>query len=85
VEAAFNDSPGATKQVAAEVVVAMQKEDPPRALLELDALHRRPDLSAEQRQAVMQARQALLERLRSAAAKGDKNAEAALEQHRATK
>ena len=85
VESAFKDASPEAKSSAAEVIAAIQGNDEPKAILDLQALFARPDLTPEQRDVASRSMISLNERLRAAAAQGDKNAAQALETYRARK
>jgi len=85
MQQSFQQAPPEIRQSANEVVAAVEKGDEPHALVELQHLASRPELTQQQRDAAVRSWMAVHERLRAAAAKGDKRAEDALEHYRATK
>jgi len=85
VEKAFQQSAPEVRQSASVVVAAVQSGDDGKALDELTELSVKPELTPEQRQAVTRSMLGVHQRLRAAAEKGDKTAEATLEHYRATK
>jgi hypothetical protein len=84
LESAFKNAPAEAGAAASEAISAV-REDASGALDELQELSIRPDLSDEQRMAASRAMAAYLQKLRETAEKGDKKAEDALQQYRATK
>jgi hypothetical protein len=85
VQSAFQQSPEEVRVIAGEVITAMEGREESAAFLNLAELSERPELTPEQRRAVARSLAALQEQVQAAAAKGDKKAEQALEQYRATK
>jgi hypothetical protein len=85
MEKTFQQAPTEVREVATEAVIALQSQDESKAFLDLQELTHRPELSPEQRMAAARSMMAVHERLRSAAARGDKKAEQTLEQYQATK
>ena len=85
IEQAFAAAPPETKETAREVTAAVTGGDTVRAFEELQHLTSQPSLTPAQRDAAARSMVALHERLRTSAEKGDKKAEEALEQYRATK
>lgn len=85
VEKAFQQAPTEIRQSASVAVAAVQSGDDGQALDELSELSMKPELTVEQRQAVTRSMLGVQQRLRAAAEKGDKRAEATLEHYRATK
>jgi len=81
----FQQAPPEIRQSAAEVVTALKNSDDSKALLELNTLMSKPELTPAQRQAAASSMLGVHARLRAAADKGDKLAEEALEHYRATK
>jgi hypothetical protein len=85
VQSAVQQSPEEVRAIAGEVITAMEGREESAAFLNLAELSERPELTPEQRRAVARSLAALQEQVQAAAAKGDKKAEQALEQYRATK
>jgi hypothetical protein len=85
VESAFKDATGDAKTTANEVVAAIQSKDEAKALVDLQTLFSRPDLTPEQREAANSSMISLNERLRALAAQGDKKAQEALDTYSARK
>jgi hypothetical protein len=85
IEKVFEKAPTELLQDAGEVATALRNSDDAGALFELQSLSAKATLTAEQRNAVTRSMMAVHERLRTAAAKGDKKAEAAVEHYQATK
>ena len=81
---AFKQASPELKAAADETAAAMDRE-PTKALGQLQGISANVDLTSEQRRAAEQSMLLLLKKLRDAAAKGDANAEQALEAYRATK
>jgi hypothetical protein len=81
---AFKQANPELKAAADETAAAIERE-PARALGQLQAISANVDLTSEQRRAAEQSMLLLLKNIREAAAKGDPNAEKALEAYRATK
>ena len=81
---AFKQANPELKSAADETAVAIERE-PAKALRQLQGISANVDLTAEQRRAAEQSMLLLLKKLRDAAAKGDANAEQALDAYRATK
>ena len=81
---AFKQANPELKSAADETAVAIERE-PAKALGQLQGISANVDLTAEQRRAAEQSMLLLLKKLRDAAAKGDANAEQALDAYRATK
>ena len=84
VESAFQGAPQEASSAATEAVAAV-REDDPAALANLQDLSSRSDLNDEQRGVASRAMAAYLKQLREKAEKGDKKAEEAMQQYRATK
>jgi hypothetical protein len=85
LESAFKDASAEAKSAATEAAAAVQQNDNPKALLEIQRLSARQDLTAEQREAAARSMLAIMEQLRQAAARGDGAAAAMLEVQRAHK
>jgi hypothetical protein len=85
MQKAFEGADAATKTAANEITTAVQNNDDVKAMLELQNLTGRSELTSEQREVAGRSIITVMERLQQAAAKGDKNAADALEMHRATK
>ncbi|MEO8425815.1 MAG: hypothetical protein ABI651_01755 [Verrucomicrobiota bacterium] len=81
---AFKQANPELKSAADETAAAIDRE-PAKALGQLQGITANVDLTSEQRRAAEQSTLLLLKKLREAAAKGDANAEQALEAYRATK
>ena len=81
---AFKQASPELKAAADETAVAFERE-PAKALGQLRGISANLDLTLEQRRAAEQSMFLLLKNLRDAAAKGDANAEQALEAYQATK
>jgi hypothetical protein len=81
---AFKQASPELKAAADETAAAIERE-PANALGKLQAISSNVDLTSEQRRAAEQSMLLLLKKLREAAAKGDANAEQALDAYRATK
>ena len=84
LENAFKNSSAETSQAANQAVSAVRAEEP-TALVDLQELSERSDLTQEQRIIAARAMAAYLQKLRETADKGDKKAEEVLEHYRATK
>jgi hypothetical protein len=82
---AFKQAKPEVKAVADEVVSALQNNDSPKAYIQLHVLSGSSGLNEEQRDAATKSMLLLGQQLRQAAAKGDAEAEKALEMYRATK
>jgi hypothetical protein len=85
VESAFKDAPAEVKSSADEIAAAVQGKDNAKALIDLQTLFARPDLTPEQREAASQSMRSLHQQLRSAAAQGDARAAEALQTYGARK
>ncbi len=85
IETAFKEAQPEVKEAANEVVSAMQNNDDPRALAQLQALSVQPNLTPEQRRAAALSTMSVLARLQIAAANGSKVAEEMLKKYRASK
>src|ERR1041385_8098549 len=85
VESAFKDAPAEVKSSADEIAAAVQGKDNAKALIDLQALFARPDLTPEQREAASQSMRSLHQQLRSSAAQGDARAAEALQTYGARK
>ena len=83
VENAFKEANPELKGSAGEIVTAIQGKDEPKALLDLQALFARPDLTPEQREAANRSMISLNQKLRTAAEQGDQRAAEALQVYRA--
>ena len=81
---AFKQANPDLKAAADETAAAIERE-PAKALGQLQGISANVDLTSEQRRAAEQSMFLLLKKLRDAAAKGDANAEQALEAYQATK
>jgi len=81
---AFKQANPELKAAADETAAAIERE-PTRALGQLQGISSNVELTPDQRRAAEQSTLLLLKKLRDAAAKGDANAEQALEAYRATK
>ena len=81
---AFAKAPEPIAAAAQPVIQATAAKDP-RAIFGLEDLSTRPDLSAQQREAVQRALQAMLAQARAAAAAGDARSEEVMKTYRATK
>jgi hypothetical protein len=81
---AFKQASPELKAAADETAAAIERE-PTKALGQLQGISANVDLTSEQRRAAEQSMFLLLKKLRDAAAKGDANAEQALEAYQATK
>lgn len=84
VESAFKSAPQEASVAATEAVTAV-REDDPNALANLQDLSSRSDLNDEQRAVAARAMAAYLKQLHEKAEKGDKKADEAIQQYRATK
>jgi len=84
IQDAFKQATPELKAAADETAVAIERE-PAKALGQLRGISANLDLTLEQRRAAEQSMFLLLKNLRDAAAKGDANAEQALEAYQATK
>jgi hypothetical protein len=80
----FKNAPAPVTAAARPAIQAAQANDP-RAVFSLSDLASRPDLSPEQREAVIRSMHAMLEQARKAAAKGDRRSEAVMNAYRASK
>ncbi len=85
VENAFKEAPPEVKNSANEVIAAVQGKDEPKALVDLQNLSARSDLTPEQREAANRSIISLNQKLSEAAAQGDQRAAQALEVYRARK
>jgi hypothetical protein len=85
VQNAFKDASPEVKSSAEQVATAVQTQDDAKALIQLQSLFGRPDLTPEQREAASRSMIALNARLRAAAAQGDRRAAEALEAYQAGK
>jgi len=85
VESAFKEASPEAKNSAHDVAAAIESKDNAKALVNLQALFARPDLTPEQREIASRSMISLNAQLRAAAAQGDKRAEEALEAYRASK
>jgi hypothetical protein len=81
---AFKQANPDLKAAADETAAAIERE-PAKALGQLQGISANVDLTSEQRRAAEQSMFLLLKKLRDAAAKGDANAEQALDAYQATK
>ena len=84
VEAAFATAPAETRQAVTEITADIAS-NPDQAVQGLEQFSKRPDLSAEQREATAQAMAAAIAELQKAAAAGDPQAKEALEARAARK
>src|SRR5213075_2013887 len=82
---AFAEAAPEIKQVAQDVVTAVQGDDAPKAFVDLQHLNSQSTLTGPQREAALRAMVTMHERLRAAADKGDKKAQETLEQYGASK
>ena len=82
---AFAEAAPEIKQVAQDVVTAVQGDDAPKAFVDLQHLNNQSTLTGPQREAALRAMVTMHERLQAAADKGDKKAKEALEQYGASK
>ena len=85
IEQAFQLAAPEARENAGHIATVLRSNQDTEAFAELQTLSARPELSPEQRLAAGRSMTTLLERLRTAAAKGDKKAEDALDNYRATK
>ena len=85
IETAFKQAAPETKEAANDVVAAIQSQDDPRALAQLQVLSTQPNLTPEQLSATARSTISMLARLQIAAANGNKAAEEVLRKYRATK
>lgn len=85
MEKAFEQAPAELRQTAGGIATTLRNSDDASAFFELQSLSAKPTLTPAQRDAVTRSMLAVHERLRAAAAKGDQQAEKALEHYRATK
>lgn len=85
VEGAFKDANADLQNSAKEVVSAIQGKDEGKALIDLQTLFSRPDLTPDQREAAARSMNSLNEKLRTAASQGDQRAAEALQIYRARK
>jgi hypothetical protein len=85
VASAFKDAPADAKSIAQEVATEVQAKDDGKALMQLQTLFQRPDLTPEQREAASRSMISLNLRLREAAAQGDTKAAEALQAYQAGK
>ena len=85
IEKAFQQAAPEVRQDATAALSALQNQNEPKAFFELHDLAARPELTPEQREAAMRAWAAVYAKLRAAAEKGDKKAEDAVNEYRATK
>ena len=85
IEQAFQQAAPEDRENASHIISVLRSNQDAEAFVELQTLSARPELSPEQRVAAGRSMTALLERLRTAAAKGDKKAEDALENYAASK
>ena len=81
INQAFGKTAGETKDMAADVVSACQKQDPVAAFTNLQALSQKKDLTPEQRSVAAHAMVAELKQMQTASANGDAAAQAALHQY----
>jgi hypothetical protein len=84
VEAAFATAPAETRKAVTEITADISA-NPDMAVQGLEQFSKRPDLSAEQREATAQAMAAAIAELQKAAASGDPQAKEALEARAARK
>jgi tellurite resistance protein len=84
-QSVFATSKDEVKADAEKLSQSLDQADFGSAIGRIESLSVRPDLSAEQREALGVARMAVMEKLREGAAAGDKQAEEILETHRARK
>jgi hypothetical protein len=85
VAEAFQQAAPQARDEAQHAVEALRGGNDASGFEDLQALTQRPDLTPDQRRATARSMLALQEKLRTAAGKGDKQAEEALERYRATK
>lgn len=85
VEDAFKNASPEVKESVEGVVAAVKGKDESKALLDLQEIFARPDLSPEQREAANRSMISLNQKLRTAAEQGDQRAAQALEVYRARK
>lgn len=88
MDKAFSNAKGETKDLATQIVVAVQAQDYAKAFLTLQTLTEKPDLNKEQGSVASRAMLTLNELLKSAVSKGDAPAPAAaaaLRQYQMTK
>jgi hypothetical protein len=85
LEATFQDASGETKQEMEEAVAAIQSQNDGEAYLHLESLSQKPELTPEQRQAMVEAWMAVNRRLAAAASNGDTAAEELMKRYRASK
>lgn len=84
VESAFATAPAETRKAVAEITADISS-NPDLAVQGLEQFSKRPDLSAEQREATAQAMAAAIAELQKAAANGNSQAQEALEARAARK
>ncbi len=84
VEAAFATAPAETRKAVTEIAADIST-NPDMAVQGLEQFSKRPDLSAEQREATAQAMAAAIAELQKAAASGNAQAKEALEARAARK
>ena len=82
---AFGQATGETKDMAAQVVTACQKQDTVSAFAGLQALAHKPELTMEERAAASRAMVSTLQQLQTASAKGDAAAKAAVQHYLSTR
>ena len=85
IQTAFQGANPEVKEAANEVVSAIQNQDEPRALVQLQALSANPLLTPEQRAATIRSMMSVLARVQTAAANGNTAAEEMLKKYRASK
>jgi hypothetical protein len=85
LQASFQAAPEEIKQEAESAVTAIQSQDDTAAFLRLENLSKRSELTAEQRQAMVDAWMAVNRRLAAAASNGNPAAEELLNHYRSTK
>ncbi len=85
IETAFKVANPEAKEAANDVVAAMQSQDHPRALVQLQVLAAHPDLTPEQSTATARSLVSVLTQLQIAAANGNKAAADILQKYRASK
>jgi hypothetical protein len=85
IQASFQKATDEVRQEAESAVTAIQSQDDTAAYLQLENLSKRPELTDEQRQAMMDAWMAVNRRLAAAASNGNAAAEELLNHYRSTK
>jgi hypothetical protein len=85
LEKAFSKAQPEAKELANQVVKAVQSQDYPRAFEDIQSLAIAPGLTSEQVSTVARSRLTINELLQSAEAKGDEKAASTLENYRRTK